>query len=236
MQLCNSWNASKLHFSLDIPEVVQYKASLSTTNLSQQLSQSVTQTSINSQDEFLSSAKYMSIGDIRQSTEIGMFGTLGNIHKIQTNFGWYYESYNKCRKKVKIVDGQLICPGCEKTPPLLIPRYKIHVLVMDHTGSAYFVLFDTHAYKLIHKTARELKLRLTEATTGDGSSFPEEIEQIVQRRYLFKIKIIEFNIEQNSSFTVSNVTDDVNLINAFISSQGINKVEYEGVSANSTFA
>ncbi|KAF7821817.1 replication protein A 70 kDa DNA-binding subunit E-like [Senna tora] len=232
---CNSWNAFKLHFNLDIPEVVQYKqrARLSTTYLSQQMTQSITQTSVNSQDEIFSLDKYKTIGDIRESTEIGTFVTLGTIHKIKRSYGWYYESCNKCRKKVKTVDGQLICPGCEKTPLLLIPRYKIHVLVMNHTGSASFVLFDTQAYKLIHKTARELKLHQIEVTAEDGS-FPEEIEQIVQRRYLFKVKITEFNVEQNSSFTVSNVTDDATLINTFISSQGINREEFEGASANST--
>lgn len=51
-----------------------------------------------------------------------------------------------------------------------------------------------------------------------------EIKQTLHKNYLFQVRITKFNVERNSSFTVSNLNNNMNLITAFESSQGFSQI------------
>ncbi|KAF7839564.1 uncharacterized protein G2W53_008046 [Senna tora] len=142
----------------------------------------------------------------------GIFVTLATILKIQTNFGWFYESCNKCMKEIRNENGLLLCPSCNKTSPVIILRFKIHVQVIDYTENATFVLFDCQVYQVFQKIAKELRDQLTEE--GQEYSFLEELEFIVTKMFAFKFEMTEFNLSCNqSSYSVRSLTDDINIIN-----------------------
>lgn len=55
-------------------------------------------------------------------TQVRSFIIIGTIHKINTNLGWYYESFNICWKKMKNLDGKLMYPQDAQTLTLIIQR------------------------------------------------------------------------------------------------------------------
>ncbi|KAF7842176.1 zinc finger BED domain-containing protein RICESLEEPER 2-like [Senna tora] len=163
IQIINSWTATKILFNPNIFEVDEFKKRSYMGELTRQrFTQSVSQTASSGDGDFLTSTRRLTINQIKETNETGIFVTLATILKIQTNFGWFYESCNKCMKKIRNENGLLLCPSCNKTPPVIIPRFKIHVQVIDHTGNATFVLFDRQGYQVLQKIAKELRDQLTE--------------------------------------------------------------------------
>ncbi|MQL79410.1 hypothetical protein Taro_011835, partial [Colocasia esculenta] len=54
---------------------------------------------------------------------------------------------------------------------------------------------------------------------GDTESFPEELDNFLHKRFIFKIQISEFNLQQKwPIYTVIRVTDDDSLIEEYLSS------------------
>ncbi|KAL0827379.1 hypothetical protein Bca101_051057 [Brassica carinata] len=93
--------------------------------------------------------------------------------------GWYYLSCKVCAKKVITVpydncdDGDehdvlscnYYCPKCKNNSPKLLPRYKLHLVVLDNTNDCKFLLFDNLALQLLHQPCIEL----TGPITDEGS-------------------------------------------------------------------
>ncbi|MQL85743.1 hypothetical protein Taro_018286, partial [Colocasia esculenta] len=54
---------------------------------------------------------------------------------------------------------------------------------------------------------------------GDTESFPEELDNFLHKRFIFKIQISEFNLQQKwHIYTVIRVMDDDSLIEEYLSS------------------
>ncbi|KAH0897765.1 hypothetical protein HID58_047333, partial [Brassica napus] len=43
------------------------------------------------------------------------------------------------------------CPKCKVSNPKLLPRYKLHLIVVDSSGKSKFLLLDNLAVELIHQ-------------------------------------------------------------------------------------
>ncbi|MQL71084.1 hypothetical protein Taro_003413 [Colocasia esculenta] len=137
--------------------------------------------------------------------------------KIETEYNWFYNSCNKCRRKVKPDGGKFWCDKCSFFVNFVVPRYKVQLRVIDHTGSASFLLFDREANQILNKTAINLRDKLIK--DGDTESFPEELDNFLQKKFIFKIQITEFNLQQKwPIYTVVRVTDDNSLIEEYLSS------------------
>ncbi|XP_020270579.1 replication protein A 70 kDa DNA-binding subunit B-like [Asparagus officinalis] len=163
------------------------------------------------------------LDEIREARKVCTCVTLATIEKIQTDYNWFYNACKKCQRKVKSEDGKFWCEKCNENARFVIPRYRVQVLVIDHTCTASFVLFDREAKQVIHKSAVELRGRLTKE--GDDDSFPRELDVLVKKKFLFKIQVSEFNLNQNwPVFSVSKMTDDENRIAAFKDSLDLNQV------------
>ncbi|GER36037.1 replication protein A 70 kDa DNA-binding subunit, partial [Striga asiatica] len=99
----------------------------------------------------------------------------------------------------------------EDVGDIALTRYRVHVRVEDNTGSASFILFDPQVFPIIGKRAADLKHSLDMA--GDGDSFPDELEQLVKKSYLFKLDIKRFNLNQRIRvYTVAKLTQDATII------------------------
>ncbi|KAK2422330.1 replication protein A 70 kDa DNA-binding subunit [Trifolium repens] len=60
---------------------------------------------------------------------------------IEAALGWYYQSCTVCSTKVTIIDDIISCDRCGE-PRTAVPRYKVHLQVIDNSGSTTFTLFD----------------------------------------------------------------------------------------------
>lgn len=85
--------------------------------------------------------------------------------------------------------------------------------ILDSSGTAQVVIFDNNVHKMTKLTAWEI---MQEQGTNTDEYFPDDLNQIVGREYLFKIKYTEFNHSNNSHvYRAEKVTDDVETINYF---------------------
>ncbi|KAF3484608.1 hypothetical protein F2Q69_00054105 [Brassica cretica] len=92
------------------------------------------------------------------------------IAAIESDMGWYYLSCKVCSKKVLNVPNDNIdeqgdedemgfhyyCVKCKVKNPRLMPRYKLHLVVLDNTGNSKFLLFDAIAMQILNRPCNEL--------------------------------------------------------------------------------
>ncbi|XP_057526260.1 uncharacterized protein LOC130805504 [Amaranthus tricolor] len=165
---------------------------------------------------FLHNHEAVQLKDIVLLQKEGYYVTYGTITSINCEHEWSYSSCYKCYDAVqKESDGSMSCLTC-KVPILIVwPRYKIFVRVSDGVGQSTFVLFDSQVKKELQVTAKELIDK--QVKNGDIETFPEELEKLINKKYLFVFKVNKyFNIEKKSkSYSVRKLTDDEELILKF---------------------
>nr|XP_009764722.1 PREDICTED: uncharacterized protein LOC104216394 [Nicotiana sylvestris]XP_016493716.1 PREDICTED: uncharacterized protein LOC107813027 [Nicotiana tabacum] len=88
---------------------------------------------------------------------------------------------------------------------------------MDTTGSVSLLLWDREAMFLIGKSAKELKEGFLENTGGvDMYLYPEELNNVLQRKLMFKVIVKSENIQlQKEIYSVVKLTDEEQLIKKY---------------------
>ncbi|XP_056691757.1 uncharacterized protein [Spinacia oleracea] len=185
-------------------------------------SETVTQlsshTSQKNETEFLKKSERKHVDEIRETQEVCYCVTLAVIDSIETENGWFYLACKKDYKKVQEMNDDVgvtkfWCDKCN-TNVELVPRFKVQIRVVDDSGSASFFLFDREVVHILGKSA--LSIREYQAQEGNSDSFPKYLDELLERTYLFKIRITDYNLKQNCPiFTVTKISDDENLIKSF---------------------
>ncbi|GJX09750.1 replication protein A 70 kDa DNA-binding subunit B [Tanacetum coccineum] len=91
--------------------------------------------------------------------------------------------------------------------------FKIIVRIFDESGSAQVVIFDNNVYRMINLSAWEI---MEEQGMNIDAYFLDNLNQIIRKLYMFKIKYTEFNHNNNSHiYRAEKVIEDVETINYF---------------------
>ncbi|GJR60449.1 replication protein A 70 kDa DNA-binding subunit B [Tanacetum coccineum] len=91
--------------------------------------------------------------------------------------------------------------------------FKIIFRIFDESGSAQVVIFDNNMYKMTKLFAWEI---MEKQGMDVDQYFPGDLNQIIGKQYLFKVKYTEFNHNNNNHvYRAKNVTEDVETINYF---------------------
>ncbi|KAM3383151.1 hypothetical protein P3S68_008726 [Capsicum galapagoense] len=103
---------------------------------------------------------------------------------------------------------------CNHEDSTVIYRYRIQVTVMDGTGSISLMNWDTDAMSLIGKSANDLKEELLQNTGNDDDpSYSMELNNILQRKFIFKVIVKNKNIQNHDEvYSVVKILDDKDLI------------------------
>ncbi|KAF3637442.1 hypothetical protein FXO37_24909 [Capsicum annuum] len=106
--------------------------------------------------------------------------------------------------------------NCNHEDSTVVYRYRIQVTVMDDTGSISLMIWDTDAMSLIGKSANDLKEELLQNTgNDDGPSYPIELNNILQRKFIFKVIVKDKNIQNHEVYSVVKILDDEDLIKKY---------------------
>ncbi|OIT26851.1 hypothetical protein A4A49_58756, partial [Nicotiana attenuata] len=144
---------------------------------------------------------------------------VASIENLELGKGWSYVSCKKCQKKVDKVGNIYQCPNtkCKHEDYSTVIRYKLQVRVMDTTGSVSLLLWDRETMFLIGKSAKELKEGFLENTVAvDKYPYPVELNNILQRKFMFKVIVKRENIHlQKEVYSVVKLTDEEQLINKY---------------------
>ncbi|PWA85288.1 replication protein A 70 kDa DNA-binding subunit B [Artemisia annua] len=158
------------------------------------------------------------VGGIRAleaGTEVVLYG---KVHRIHKEHGWCYDACKRCNKMAKLSKaiGSKKAYTCDEHGVIyqVVPRFKVILRVIDETGSAPFVVFDTNTSKICDgKSAYEIMNKHGQ-TTSDY--FPDDLEVIVGKKYLFKFTYTQHNVNSNTQvYTAKSVSDDAELIAHF---------------------
>lgn len=152
MGVSNAFFGTKLLLDGDLPEAIEFKSKLDggDVQVSQCVSQNTASTVVSLVDDMLQT-KRMTIEDLIEASEQCQGIILATICGIESEYNWYYQACTKCAGRVRTVAGRQYCGKCN-TRRNAVPRFKLHVQVMDNTGSTSFILFDRNVSKYVNKT------------------------------------------------------------------------------------
>ncbi|KAL9997353.1 putative nucleic acid-binding, replication factor A [Helianthus debilis subsp. tardiflorus] len=173
---------------------------------------------------FLLKTVYHSMVEVNEINQVTTVIVVGTIKCITSGIEWFYNACKKCNKKVirKFVatetsDGSdqfeekqiLECTSesCNEQVVSAIPRFKIPLRVQDETGVLSLTMFDRDAQKILKKSAKELVDQILDEE--NNNILPNELKELVDKKFAFKIDISKFNLNNNYKFfTVIKLTDD----------------------------
>ncbi|WJX28734.1 hypothetical protein P8452_17416 [Trifolium repens] len=156
MGISNSFHGSKLFLNADLPDVTDYIERMNASNveLTQCVSQMTGPTLISTADDLLQTRR-MTIKDLIEATEKCHGSVLAWTCEFATDAGWFYQACTKCSSRIGFIGGQLYCDKC-RLPRTAIPKFKVHLEVIDNTGSITFILFDRVVTQVVGTTALDL--------------------------------------------------------------------------------
>ncbi|KAL6497619.1 hypothetical protein OROHE_027248 [Orobanche hederae] len=139
---------------------------------------------------------------------------VATIDRLQSRFGWYYNSCQKCLRKAEEIGGSIRCRKCKNTN--IVPRFKVGVIAMDNTSSVSLILFDQHVNQLLGHNAKDLKEKV-EQQGGSDFTFPDELNDLKGTTCLFKFEVSDYNIQSKyHHYTVSKLSKDKDEIESFL--------------------
>ncbi|XP_059289652.1 uncharacterized protein LOC132043185 [Lycium ferocissimum] len=213
----NSWHASKLWINPDLPQVAEFSSRLENVRgeKSERISQISSQRNYSASEELASgTAQVKTIGNLVECLQEGSFWIVATIVYIELKNGWSYLSCIKCAKKVYKVGSKFNCLKCKSNKNSAQTRYRLQVRVTDNSGSVSLLIWDRDATKLIGKIANELRAGLLEKSGAtDAFSYPSEMDNILDRRVIFKVAVKSDNIENHDEvYGVIKFSEDEDLI------------------------
>ncbi|KAK9705327.1 hypothetical protein RND81_07G048600 [Saponaria officinalis] len=164
------------------------------------------------------------VDELQEINEPCYCAVLATTVKIETESGWYYLCCKACIGKVTSVgNGLWKCEACRQDVKFVVPRFRVTLRVMDDTGNASFVMFDKEVSKLFNTSASTLRESLIK--DDDADAFPEELDDLLKKQFLFRIRITDLNLKNNwRKYRIYRLTDDINLIKTHTSALNAIKV------------
>ncbi|MED6181732.1 hypothetical protein PIB30_022170 [Stylosanthes scabra] len=96
-----------------------------------------------------------------------------------------------CPRKVLVNNNRYWCNQCRKGGLNPLIRYCVGVVVADGTGSAKLMLWNREVRLIVGKNPEEVK---NDCGQEGGSSHSKVLDEILEKRYLFKLAITEKTI------------------------------------------
>ncbi|WMV33336.1 hypothetical protein MTR67_026721 [Solanum verrucosum] len=153
------------------------------------------------------------LSDLLQCYEESSFWIAAKIICLELDHGWSYLACNNCITKVDTERTKYYCKKCNSKVKYVIHRYRLQLSVMDGTAFISILLWNKETIQLLGKTAKELKEGLLE---DDESSYPTELGDLMEKKFMFKILIKDSNINRKDNvYKVVNFTDDDTLLKEF---------------------
>ncbi|QHO57364.1 hypothetical protein HN51_011953 [Arachis hypogaea] len=205
---------SKLHINAELKDVVGFRDRLlkgAPSNASR-ISQMSFQSGWSGMEEITNgSALVKTIEEVLSSKEEGPIWVAGTIVAINCSKNdWYYKACRRCPKKVETpVGNRYECDKCGHTHGTASIRYKVEVMVFDGTGSISLLLWDRETSQLCGKQAE----KVLEEDGGREDEYPLTLDNMMDRRLLFKINVKAANISgYDQVFTVMKICDDEEVV------------------------
>ncbi|XP_071739186.1 uncharacterized protein [Rutidosis leptorrhynchoides] len=216
----NALFGTKLWTDECLPEIKEFRSKYltsnggaSSSNGSTILSSKVKDSTV---DDFLNKDLMKTIDEIVDLTSPGYAVVLAKTSSFQEEHGW---NYIGCRRdKQKVIKGSVMVTVDDfddgENNAADGRLFKVHVRVQDLHGTTSFILFDTDIVKLLNVIAADM----VEKQQRDGiDDFPSEFVQLEEKKFLFKVEVSKFNVENSYRvYTCQKLCSDPAIISEFI--------------------
>uniref|UniRef100_A0A0D3BY09 DUF223 domain-containing protein n=1 Tax=Brassica oleracea var. oleracea TaxID=109376 RepID=A0A0D3BY09_BRAOL len=180
---------------------------------------------VKERDDFFRHTPRKTISQVLESKQVEKCIVMASIGAIDSDMGWYYLSCKVSAKKVLTVPNDIedgdefnvsghnyYCVKCKDKNPQLLPRYKLHLVVLDSTNDTKFLLFDNLAMQLLHEPCLELTGPVTDE---DPDMLPPILQDLVGKTLLFKIGIERENyLYKHPTYKVLKIMSNINEFDA----------------------
>ncbi|XP_056851837.1 replication protein A 70 kDa DNA-binding subunit A-like [Raphanus sativus] len=173
---------------------------------------------ISENEDFFIHTPRKTIAEVLNTRNVERCILMCTIAAVDSDMGWYYLSCKVCATKVltvpndndysfmPILDGgyKYYCTKCKIVGPKLLPRYNLHLVVLDNTSNTKLHLSDSLSFKLLHQPCVELTGKV-KSEIQEPSFLPSALTNLVGKTYLFKILIEKDNyLYKHETFKVEN--------------------------------
>lgn len=171
--------APKLILDDDFPAVKEYRSKIGNAAIEVTVTQGLSQASetlmVPLADDQLQS-RMMTIEELIESSEQCNVIVFASICGIEPEYNWYYDACTKCAARIKIIAGRMFCARCNQSRNV-VPRFKLHVELIDNTRSTSFILFDRNVANHVGRSVQDLIDAQGQASNSLG--YPKELELLV---------------------------------------------------------
>ncbi|KAF0905209.1 hypothetical protein E2562_000998, partial [Oryza meyeriana var. granulata] len=186
---CRSSAGTKWYINIDIPVVNAFRASLQGRGCEVLLLPSAGDAALGNNDE--ANANRKSISELlslnpHDNNDV-RFTCDACIKEIDVSSGWWYKGCSICRKGVKPTLQGFECVNCDTTVPIIVPSYKLNVVIKDSTGRAKIFMFGGVAEQVVRRTATDL----VEKSSSNQILLPSPLRALIGRKYVFQVVISE---------------------------------------------
>ncbi|XP_056844572.1 uncharacterized protein LOC130496493 [Raphanus sativus] len=154
-----------------------------------------------------------------------------SIEAIDTDWGWFYFGHDRCNKRATQIgwndqkDKPLWrCERCRSNVTNVSPKYKLHIVVQDDSGTCKLLLLDTEAQAIVGTNAVDLWDGSYDEIE-DPEVLPEPIRELVGKSFCFGISLANDNVANGSDiFVVSQIWSGDTLLNAVSHSESLSAI------------
>ncbi|KAL0744704.1 hypothetical protein Bca101_101239 [Brassica carinata] len=229
----NAYNVSDVSLNPNMAEVAEFVSMLPKDDLPLAIMQSKSQSiasGLSEKEDLFVNTQRKTIAELLESSQVERCIVMCTISAIECDMGWYYLSCKVCSKKVIPVLNEnsddeeddipfahtYYCVKCKVTNPKLVPRYKLHLIVLDNTGNSKLMLFDNLAVQLINLPCLDLAGSKCEEQIQEVGDLPLPISNLVGKTYLFKVAIEKENyLYKHDTYKVLKIITNEDLISEF---------------------
>lgn len=94
-------------------------------------------------------------------------------------------------------------------------RIRIYIRVQDDTGIACLTMFERDVTRIVSKKAATLFAKMNNMERF--VPYPEEFNQLLDKQFVFKVNVSDFNLNKNyKCFTINRLTDNEEVIKSVL--------------------
>ncbi|KAG7572616.1 Nucleic acid-binding OB-fold [Arabidopsis suecica] len=204
--LSNSFDATQVHVNPAYPEAAAFIQSLPDDGIICVFRERVPRFAIvSAKNEDYDEFPRNTISELITSMDVGKARLMCTIYAIDTDWAWYYISCKSCNKKVTHVHAgvngvnnkgkkpRFWCDVCKSVVTNVIARFMIYAKVMDNTGEARLLLFDSICSEIIGESAASV-LDGSVDEIDDPEDLPDPVKNLIGKTFLFLVWIERANI------------------------------------------
>ncbi|CAN6830438.1 unnamed protein product [Brassica oleracea] len=229
----NAYNVSELGLNLPMIEVGKFTDSLPKDALPLAIVESkyaAIAKGVLDKDDFFTHTPRKTIAQMKETKQVEKCILMCTIAGIDSDMGWFYLSCKVCSKKVSTVyavnddDGNddddlkhtYYCVKCKAYNPVTVPRYKLHLVVLDNTSNTKLMVFDSLAVQLVNKPCLQIAGPSEKVEIEETNVLPPVLNTIIGKTCLFKIQIERENfVYKHDTYKVLKVITNKDLIKDF---------------------